>query len=334
VIFGCTGTEVSDAERAFYRASDPLGFILFKRNCADPEQVKQLVTDLRRSVERMDAPVLIDQEGGRVVRLGPPHWRNPPPPAAFGKLYLNDQASACRAARLNARLMAHDLSALGIDVDCAPVLDVALPGMSDVVGDRALSGDVDVVAELGRAVCDGLLAGGVLPVIKHLPGHGRATVDSHKSLPKVDADLSALEALDFMPFRDLRDMPLGISAHVLYQILDQDRPGTLSADVIERAIRGSIGFEGLLITDDLSMNALMGSTGQRAARAIAAGCDVALHCNGEMTEMTDVAASVGHLSAMAVERWARAREFYGYLEAGFDPVAGAAKLDRLMGGVG
>ena len=330
-VFGCAGTEVSGAERTFYRAADPLGFILFRRNCEDPTQVKRLVADLRGSVSRADAPVLIDQEGGRVVRLGPPHWRKPPAPAVFGALYELDPVGACAAAHLNARLMAHDLAALGIDIDCVPVLDVAVPGMSEVVGDRALSGDIEAVAALGRAVCEGMLAGGVLPVIKHLPGHGRARVDSHKALPEVDAELDELEALDFAPFRALCDMPLGISAHVCYRALDAQHPGTLSAEVITHAIRGAIGFEGLLFTDDLSMGALEGTVGQRAARAIAAGCDIALHCNGEMAEMEDVAASTGPMTNAAAARWARAGKMRGEPERDFDAVAGLNELERLLG---
>lgn len=296
------GTE----ERDFFRATDPAGFILFRRNCADPEQVRTLVTDLRAAVDRPTAPVLIDQEGGRVQRLRPPHWRAAPPARRFADLYQTDPAAGRRAAWLNARLIADELTQLGIDVDCAPVLDNPVPGAHDVIGDRALGHDVATIAALGRAVMDGLLAGGVLPVIKHLPGHGRAGVDSHQHCPIVDASDAELRAHDLPPFRDLADAPFAMTAHVVYTAWDADRVATWSPGIIARVIRGEIGFQGCLLSDDLSMQALDGGLGERARRAMAAGCDLALHCNGDLLEMRDVAAAVGTISDAAAQRLAGA----------------------------
>ena len=307
VIFGCAGLRLSAAEHDFFRDAAPLGFILFARNCESPGQLSQLVADLRASVGRADAPVLIDQEGGRVVRMGPPHWRAPPAAGIIGAMAGRDLATARGAAWLNARLIAAELDQVGIDVCCLPVLDLQFEGASSVVGDRAFSADGEVVAELGRAACRGLMAGGVLPVIKHMPGHGRAMSDSHLEMPRVEASLEELKESDFRPFQALNDMPLGFSAHVCYGALDADTPGTLSAKVIQDVIRGAIGFDGLLLSDDLSMEALSGSRGERAAAAIAAGCDIAVHCNGEPEEMSDVAASVGKMSADAVRRWGGAK---------------------------
>ncbi|MDP6474920.1 MAG: beta-N-acetylhexosaminidase [Alphaproteobacteria bacterium] len=308
VIFGCAGPRLARAEHDFFAASNPLGFILFARNCDDPGQLTHLVADLRAAVGRADAPVLIDQEGGRVIRMGAPHWREPPPAGDIGALAERDLAAGRRAAWLNARLIAADLDHVGIDVCCLPVLDLRFAGASSVVGDRAFSADADIAADLGRAAAEGLLAGGVLPAIKHMPGHGRAMSDSHHALPRVDVSLEELKESDFRPFRALSDMPLGLSAHVCYSALDGDAPGTLSATVIRQAIRGAIGFDGLLLSDDLSMEALSGSLGERAATAVAAGCDVALHCNGKPEEMADIAQLVTQLSVAGMRRWARARE--------------------------
>ncbi|HEV2678129.1 MAG TPA: beta-N-acetylhexosaminidase [Aliidongia sp.] len=305
-IFGCAGLSLTAEERAFFRETDPAGFILFKRNCEHPDQVRALVADLRTSVGRPTAPVLIDQEGGRVQRLRPPHWRTAPPARRFAELYRRDPAAGLRAAWLNARLIAAELHDLGIDVDCAPVLDNPAPGAHDVIGDRALGGDVATIAALGRAVMDGLLAGGVLPVIKHLPGHGRAQVDSHKHLPIVEASDAELRARDLPPFATLADAPFAMTAHVVYRAWDADRVATWSPDVIGRVIRDAVGFTGCLLSDDLSMQALDGALGDRAGRAIAAGCDLALHCNGDLTEMRDVAAAAGPISEAAAARLAGA----------------------------
>jgi beta-N-acetylhexosaminidase len=305
VIFGCAGTSLSDDEISFYRRVDPLGFILFARNVDTPDQVRALVQSMRDAVGRR-APVLIDQEGGRVQRLKPPHWPRRPAMAVYGKLAARDPALAARAAGLHARLIAADLLALGIDVDCAPVLDVPVPGITDAIGDRAISADPAIVATLGRAVRDGLLAGGVMPVIKHLPGHGRALVDSHATLPVVRAGRDELRAVDLVPFKALADTPWGMTSHCLYAAIDPDLPATRSPTVIAELIRGEIGFDGLLVSDDLSMGALTGGYDDRAAACLAAGCDVALHCNGKMDEMEGVARGVGPMSDRSLERWTRA----------------------------
>jgi len=305
-ILGCAGPVLETDEAAFFREADPLGFILFARNCQTPDQVRALVAALRESVGRADAPVLIDQEGGRVARLRPPHWRAAPAPARFGALAVRDPEGAARAAWINARLMAAEMAALGITVDCTPLLDLGRPETHAVIGDRAFADDPATVAELGRAVCGGLLAGGVLPVVKHLPGHGRAREDSHEALPVVAADAATLAGSDFAPFAALAEAPWGMTAHVVYRVLDPARPATVSPEVIAGAIRGQIGFAGVLVSDDLSMKALSGDLATRAAEALAAGCDLVLHCNGDRAEMAAVLTGCAELAPAARKRLARA----------------------------
>ena len=307
-ILGCAGAALSDWERRFFAETDPLGFILFLRNCETPAQVRALIADLRETVGRADAPVLIDQEGGRVARLKPPHWQALPPAGAIGALYGEAPEAAAEAAWLQGRLIAWDLADLGVTVDCAPVLDLRLPETHDVIGDRAFGAAPDQVARLGRAFCEGLLAGGVLPVIKHVPGHGRARADSHHALPVVETPRDELERSDFAPFRELADMPLAMTAHICFTALDPEDPVTTSARIVEEVIRGSIGFDGLLYSDDLSMKALAGGLGERAAASLAAGCDLALHCNGDPDEMADVMAACGPMTPAAAARWAAALE--------------------------
>lgn len=299
---GCAGLSLTDEERRFFQAVNPLGFILFARNVNDPDQVRALVSDLRDSIGRADAPVLIDQEGGRVQRLRPPHWRAAPAGEPFARLAARDMSAAKQALRLNFRLIGRELADLGIDVDCAPVLDVPVDGAHDIIGDRAYGRNPDMVAELAQAVCDGLLDEGVLPVVKHVPGHGRALVDSHQDLPVVDVSLAELERQDFPPFIRLADAPWAMTAHVVYQAIDPDRPATTSAKVIRDIIRGHIGFKGLLLSDDLSMKALGGSFQSRTSAALDAGCDVVLHCNGDMAEMMAVASAVRPMTDVALER--------------------------------
>ena len=305
-IFACAGPALSDAERSFFADARPLGFILFRRSCENPAQLRRLVADLRAAAGRPDAPVLIDQEGGRVARLGPPHWKPRPPARRFGALAGRDLAAAREAATANARLIAADLAALGIDVDCAPVLDVPAAGAHDVIGDRAYGADPALVAALGRAACDGFLAGGVLPVVKHVPGHGRARADSHVALPIVDAPRERLRAADFPPFRALADMPLAMTAHVVYSDIDAAAPASASPRVIEEVVRGEIGFEGALISDDIGMGALDGPLGRRAKAVLAAGCDLVLHCSGDPGEMAEVAEAAGPLGGAALARVERA----------------------------
>jgi len=305
VIFGCAGTTLSADERAFFRDTDPLGFILFARNVEAPEQVRRLVESMRDTVGRDDAPVLIDQEGGRVQRLRPPHWRLAPPAVIFGELYASDPAAAMMASRLNGRLLAADLAPLGIDVDCAPVLDLPVPGAHGVIGDRAFAPSVQAVVSLGRAQADGLLAGGIIPIMKHIPGHGRARADSHHELPVVETTRAELERTDFAPFQALADLPWAMTAHVLYRALSSNQPATTSARLIDDVIRRHIGFDGVLLSDDLSMQALGGSLGERARQSLEAGCDVALHCNGEPAEMREIASVIGPLSPRGIGRVAR-----------------------------
>jgi beta-N-acetylhexosaminidase len=329
VIFGCAGPALTPSEVAFFRETDPLGFILFARNCADPNQIRALVGAMRETVGREDAPVLIDQEGGRVMRLRPPHWPDRPAAARFAALAARDQKAAAQAAKLNARLIAEDLRALGITVDCAPVLDVLRPETHDVIGDRAYGRDPKQVAALGRAVAEGLLEGGVLPVIKHIPGHGRARADSHLELPTVEASRTELEAGDFTPFRDLADMPWAMTAHVLYTALDAKRPATTSPEIISKVIRVWIGFDGVLLSDDLSMKALGGGFAERTRASLVAGCDVALHCNGDAKEMEQIAGACGPLTDAAQRRIA-AGEAKRAGVTPFDAKSAVAALDALL----
>ncbi|MDQ0393011.1 beta-N-acetylhexosaminidase [Labrys monachus] len=301
LVLGCAGPSLSQDEKAFFRDADPWGFILFRRNIGAPADVLALTAALREAVGR-DAPVLVDQEGGRVQRLTAPNWPKYPPARRYGEIYANDPLTRREITRLGARLMAHDLLAVGINVDCMPVLDIPVPGAHDVIGDRAYGMDAETVGTLGRAAAEGLVAGGVLPVMKHVPGHGRAGVDSHLALPVVQASRAELESLDFMPFRMLADLPAAMTAHVVYTALDPSSPATTSRKVIRSVIRGAIGYDGLLMSDDLSMQALAGTLAERAARAFAAGCDLGLHCNGKMDEMIGVAAAAPRLAGKARRR--------------------------------
>ncbi|PKP76442.1 MAG: beta-N-acetylhexosaminidase [Alphaproteobacteria bacterium HGW-Alphaproteobacteria-3] len=300
-IYGCTGPELSAGEKTFFRDAQPWGFILFARNIVSPDQVLHLTVALREAAGR-DVPILIDQEGGRVQRLRPPHWRSWPAGRRYGEVYERNAEKGLRAAYLGARLMAAELRSTGITVDCLPVLDVPVPGAHVVIGDRAYAGEPGAVAALGLAAAEGLMAGGVLPVVKHIPGHGRAGVDSHENLPVVDASLDELARMDFAPFRALRTMPFAMTAHVIYTALDPDNPATTSAAVIRDTIRGRIGFEGLLMSDDLSMKALRGGLAERTRAALAAGCDLVLHCNGDMAEMEAVAAAATMLRGESLAR--------------------------------
>jgi len=331
-ILGCCGPKLTAEERAFFRRVKPWGFILFGRNVTNPDQVRALVDALRDTVGRADAPVLIDQEGGRVQRLGPPNWGRYPPGRAYGDLAGHDPLLRCEITRLGARLMAHDLKALGINVDCAPVLDVPDPAGHEIIGDRAYGRTPDEVALLGRAAAEGLIAGGVLPVIKHIPGHGRAMADSHLELPVVDASLEDLEARDFAPFRVLSDMPIAMTAHVIFAAIDRKRPATASKKVIRRIVRGAIGFDGLVMSDDLSMKALSGGCTERAEAARAAGCDVVLHCNGDMAEMKAVAAGAGALKGRAAERAAAALARVARTPEPFDAGEARARFDAAFEG--
>lgn len=327
-IYGCSGHRLTPEEQAFFADTRPWGFILFRRNVDSPEQVRALTADLRDSVGDPDAPILIDQEGGRVQRLGPPHWPKYPPGDAYLKA-APDLASARELVRLGARLMAHDLREVGITIDCLPVLDVPVAGAHDIIGDRAYATDPAAVTVLGRAAAEGLLAGGVLPVIKHIPGHGRAFADSHKELPTVHADLDTLDAWDFAPFKALSDMPIAMTAHVVFTAIDPTNPATQSKKAI-KLIRKHIGFKGLLLSDDLVMNALSGTLTERAEASLKAGCDLVVHWNGDMDEMQQVAAGVGKLKGKAARRADAALARLVQAPEPLDVVEGRARFDRLM----
>jgi beta-N-acetylhexosaminidase len=328
-ITGISGTELNDAEREFIRSERPWGFILFKRNIEMPEQVTTLVQELRAITGDPDAPVLIDQEGGRVQRFGPPHWPVYPAGAVFGTLYEIDRGLGLTAARLSARLIAADLIALGVTVDCLPLADVPVAGSDAVIGNRAYGTEPGKVAAIARAVTEGLEQGGVLPVLKHIPGHGRATADTHFRLPEVATSKAELERTDFAAFQPLADLPMAMTAHVVFSALDPAHPATTSATIIEQVIRGVIGFQGLLMSDDVSMNALAGSIAERTRAIVTAGCDMVLHCNGNLDEMRAVARETPELSGMALKRAERALASRKAPQA-FDRQAARAELDALV----
>jgi beta-N-acetylhexosaminidase len=332
-ITGISGLTLTADEGNFMRAEQPWGFILFKRNIETPEQVIALVKELRESIDEADAPILIDQEGGRVQRLGPPHWPVYPPGAVFGTLYDIDRELGRTAARLSARLIAADLIDLGVTVDCLPLADLPVAGADAVIGNRAYGTEPDKVAAIARAVTEGLQQGGVLPVLKHIPGHGRATADTHFRLPLVDTPASELQRTDFAAFRPLADLPMAMTAHVVFSALDPAQPATTSATIIEQVIRGSIGFQGLLMSDDVSMNALAGSIAERTRAIVSAGCDMVLHCNGSLDEMREVAREAPVLSGKALDRAKRALATRRAPQP-FDRAAARVELDELIGRAG
>jgi beta-N-acetylhexosaminidase len=328
-ITGIAGLELSAAEREFIRTERPWGFILFKRNIETPAQVAVLVRELRAAANSLEAPVLIDQEGGRVQRLGPPNWPVYPAGVVFGTLYDIDPALGLEAAGLSARLIADDLIQLGVTVDCLPLADVPVEGADAVIGNRAYGTEAAKVAAIARAVTDGLEQGGVLPVLKHIPGHGRATADTHFKLPKVDTPAKELERTDFAAFQPLADLPMAMTAHVVFSALDPVHPATTSATIIGQVIRGAIGFQGLLMSDDVSMNALAGSIAERSRAVINAGCDMVLHCNGNLDEMREVARETPELSGKALQRAHRALASRKSPQP-FDRQAARARLDALI----
>ena len=332
-ITGVAGTNLSAEERNFIAAERPWGFILFKRNVADPAQVTALTDQLRAAVGEPNAPVLIDQEGGRVQRLSPPHWPLYPPGAAFGSLYDIDAALGLRAALLSARLIGDDLAELGVTVDCLPLADVPVAGADAVIGNRAYGTEPTKVSALARAVTVGLAQGGILPVLKHIPGHGRATADTHLRLPVVDTAQAELEKTDFAAFRPLVDLPMAMTAHVVFSAYDPAHPATTSATMIETVIRGLIGFQGLLMSDDVSMNALAGSIAERTRAIFAAGCDLVLHCNGKLDEMREVASETPELSGKALIRAEHALASRKP-PVPFDRAAARAELDALIDRLG
>lgn len=328
-ICGVAGTTLTDEERAFLKTHKPFGVILFARNCENPAQVKSLVADIRASLNHPLTAILIDQEGGRVARLKPPHWRSYPPAARFATIAESDPELARRATYLNARLIAYDLHQLGINTDCAPLADIPIQGAHDIIGDRAFGSTPAQVTALARAQADGLHEGGVMSILKHIPGHGRATADSHEDLPVVTTDLAELEATDFVPFKALADLPMAMTAHITYTALDAERPATLSPIVIDY-IRTKLGFDGLLMSDDVSMKALKGDMSDLATAIWNAGCDLVLHCNGKMDEMTAIASVARPLDGKALDRAQRAFAFAKL--RGETPETLIAEIERTLPG--
>lgn len=331
-ICGCSGLALSEDEKIFFANERPWGFILFKRNCETKAQISDLTASLREAAHAPHAPVFIDQEGGRVQRLAPPIWPKYPTGQTFADLYADDKETGERAVFLAARLIAHDLFELGVDADCLPVLDVPVSGAHDVIGDRAYGKEPQLIAHLGGLAADALLAGGVLPVIKHIPGHGRAGVDSHVELPVVDASRDDLEAIDFAPFKALKHLPMAMTAHVVYTALDKQNPCSTSPSLIRDIIRDYIGFDGLLMSDDVSMNALHGEIAERTKACFAAACDFVLHCNGQFDEMCAVAENTPVLAGLAKERAIRALEWRREPNL-FDAEAGLEELQSIVSGI-
>lgn len=330
VITDCAGEALSEAERALFAQTQPFGFILFQRNCKSPAQLKALTAEMRASVNRDDVPILIDQEGGRVARLKPPVWRLPPAANVFANLAADDLLKAEAAARLNARLIGYELAELGINVDCLPLLDLVFGGAHQIIGDRSYGSDPEQVARLGRTTCLGLMDAGVLPVVKHIPGHGRASVDSHLALPVVEASLEELRAFDFKPFIALNDMAVAMTAHITYTAIDPKNPATTSAKLIDDIIRREIGFKGLLLSDDITMKALGGAPEERALASLRAGCDILLHCNGSLDERRRVLEATPDLDDREFARL-RALMTPPQAKRNFDPGLALAELEQLLG---
>lgn len=327
VIYGLSGLSLTDDERAFYKDADPCGYILFKRNVQDRGQLRALTDSLRDLSGRGDMPILIDQEGGKVQRMGPPEWPDFPAGPAFDALYDVAPVSAIEAARAHAQATALMLAEVGINVDCWPLLDVNQPDTTDAIAIRALGHEPMRVAAMGRAILEGLRGGGVVGVVKHMPGHGRAVVDTHHHLPTVTASDAELE-IDIEPFRSLSDAPMGMTSHIVFEAWDKERPATLSPIVVDQVIRGKIGFDGLLMTDDIDMKALSGTAGEKAAGAIAAGCDLVLDCWGRMDEMIEIAGLLNDMPARSLERLERAMATIAAPEGDFDELI--AKRDELL----
>ncbi|MEL7272470.1 MAG: beta-N-acetylhexosaminidase [Pseudomonadota bacterium] len=311
LICGVAGLSLLDSEVDFIARHRPWGFILFGRNVDTPEQVRALTAQLRQASQRDSVPILVDQEGGRVQRLKPPHWRSYPAAQVLGDIYAQDAKAGLRATWLVSRLHAFDLGALGIYVDCLPVLDVPVAGSHNVIGNRAYATKPDLVARLGRAACDGVMAGGVQPVIKHIPGHGRAMADSHHDLPVVETDRATLEATDFAPFAALNSIPMAMTAHVIYTAIDPNQPATTSPIVMDEIVRGHMGYDGLVMCDDITMGALSGDLASRTRATLSAGCDIVLHCTGKLDEMEEVAQANCLLGGEALARAERALEGMG-----------------------
>ncbi|MFY9287833.1 MAG: glycoside hydrolase family 3 N-terminal domain-containing protein [Alphaproteobacteria bacterium] len=319
-------------ERTFFKSSNPFGFILFKRNCETPDQVRWLIKELQQAVGRDDVPIFIDQEGGSVARLKPPHWPKYPPARVFGMMYEKDPDWGTEAMQLCTRLIAHDLVKLGFTVNCAPVLDLFIEGATSAIGDRAMSRKPGVVAALARICAETYLANGILPIIKHLPGHGRLKTDPHFMLPVIEASLAELESEDFQPFELLKDLPLGMNSHAVFMAIDDERPASLSPNVHD-VIRDMLGFDGLLFSDDITMKALHGAPHELALKALSVGTDVILHCNGDMAEMEAIAGALEPINRESWARWEYAKSVVNPANPDYNPQQDAARLDVLLGGL-
>lgn len=328
-VTGVAGEQLTPDEWRFLQDARPCGLILFARNCRSPQQIRSLIDSFKDAIGRDDLFVMVDQEGGRVQRMKPPAFREIPSAGKFGALYKKNPENGCRAAKAAAQLVAAELAAIGFNVNCVPVLDMPVEGAHDVIGERAYGRDPNTVTALGVAVAEGMMAGGVLPCMKHMPGHGRSTVDTHHNLPVIDTQLALLEKTDFEPFRRLNYLPLGMSAHVMFNAIDPEEPATTSPIVIEQVIRQRIGFDGLLFSDNSSMNALAGRIGDRINRMLTAGCDVALHCNGQFDDMLEVAANSVLLEGDAERRFHAAFEARKPASA-FDASEAVAALDAAL----
>jgi len=333
VIFGCAGTRLNSTERAVFRDADPFGFILFKRNCESPDQVRYLILELQQAAGRENIPIAIDQEGGRVARLQPPHWPKYPPARSFGLMYERDPDWGIEAIKLYAKVLANDLVRLGILINCAPVVDLFNPEGTPAIGDRAFSGQPSIVAALARALAETFLASGILPVMKHLPGHGKLKSDPHQVLPVIDAPRAELESQDFMPFELLKDLPLGMNSHAIFTALDPGCPASLSSVINNDIIRDKLGFDGLLLSDDLTMKALKGTPGDLAQRALAAGNDIVLHCNGDASEMEAISRVLEPMKETSWLRWQHAKAMVAPLNPAYSPLEDAERLDILLGGL-
>ena len=333
VVFGCLQTDLSATERRFFENFNPFGFILFKRNCHSPEQVRRLIKELRFAVGRDDAPIFIDQEGGRVARLQPPHWSSYPAARLYAITYKKDPEWATEALKLYSRVVANDLASLGITVNCAPVVDLFYQGASPAIGDRAFSRKPAVTAALARLQAETFLENGILPVIKHFPGHGRLRVDPHEAVPTINATLAELESDDFVPFELLKDLPIGMNSHAIFTALDPHNPASLSSYVQQEIIRGRLGFDGLLLSDDIVMKALQGTIGDLARRAQVAGSEIILHCSGEMEQMLAVVHGLEPISDATLQRWEHAKAMVKPADPNYNPREDIARLDILLGGM-
>ncbi len=330
VIFGCAGTRLDAQERSLFRGANPFGFILFKRNCESREQIRLLIAELKQAVGREDLPIAIDQEGGRVSRLD---WLKYPAAGVFGMMYARDSEWGIEAIKIYSRIVAHELAAINVTINCAPVIDLFTPESSAAIGDRAFSASPAAVSALARAQVETYLTNGILPVVKHMPGHGKLKTDPHEVLPIIDASRVELESHDFIPFEFLKDAPLGMNSHAIFKALDPERPASLSPMVNNDIIRKVIGFEGLLLSDDLTMKALSGLPRDRALRALGAGNDVILHCNGEIEEMESIARNVDRMSEKSWARWEKAKTLVKPLDSTYAPREDIDRLNILLGGL-